>query len=160
MFNAVWRGAPIPQAWRTAVIIPLLKEGKDPEDPGSYRPISLTDCLGKLLEKIIADRLSSWMEEKNLFNECQAGFRQDRCTTDQVWKLVQQATDKIQTKRDSGLATLVTFFDFERAYDKVWREGLISKMIKMDLPYSFIKYTRLFLSGRKTRVEINGVHSE
>ena len=81
MFNAVWRGEPITQAWRTTVIIPLLKEGKDPEDPGSYRPISHTDFLGKLLEKIIADRLSSWMEEKNLFNECQAGFRQDICTT-------------------------------------------------------------------------------
>ena len=160
MYNAIWRGEPIPQAWRTAVIIPIHKEGKDPELTGSYRPISLTDCLGKILEKMIADRLSAYMEEKELFNECQAGFRQERCTGDQVWKLVQTATDKMQSRRDGGLATLVTFFDFERAYDKVWREGLIAKMIKLKVPYSFIKYARLFLSGRKTTVEINGQRSK
>ena len=99
------------------------------------------------------------MEEHKLFNECQAGFRQGRCTSDQVWKLVQTAIEKIQKKRDNGLATLVTFFDFERAYDKVWRDGLISKMIKMNIPYAFIKYTRLFLSARRTTVEINGTRS-
>ena len=160
MYNAIWRGKPIPQAWRTAVIKPLLKDGKDPETPESYRPISLTDCLGKILEKVIADRLSAYMEEKELFNECQAGFRQERCTADQVWKLVQKATDKLQSRRDNGLATIVTFFDFERAYDKVWREGLIAKMIKLELPYSFIRYTRSFFSCRRTSVEINGTRSK
>ena len=160
MYNAIWRGEPIPQAWRTAVILPMLKEGKDPELPSSYRPISLTDCLGKILEKIVAERMSAYMEENNLFNECQAGFRQERCTADQVWKLVQTAADKFQSQRDGGVATIVTFFDFEKAYDKVWREGLIAKMIKLDLPYSFIKYTRLFLSARRTTVEINGTRSE
>ena len=85
IYNAIWKGEPIPQAWRTAVILPMLKEGKDPESPGSYRPISLTDCLRKILEKMIADRLSAFMEERGLFNECQAGFRQERCTGDQVW---------------------------------------------------------------------------
>ena len=120
MYNAIWRGEPIPQAWRTAVILPMLKEGKDPELPSSYRPISLTDCLGKILEKIVAERMSAYMEENNLFNECQTGFRQERCTTDQVWKLVQTAADKFQSQRDGGVATIVTFFDFEKAYDKVW----------------------------------------
>ena len=159
LYTEIWGGKPIPQRWRTAVILPLLKDGKDPALPSSYRPISLTDCLGKLLEKVIADRMSSYMEENNLFNESQAGFRKERCTTDQVIKLVQMATDRWQ-KTDGEVATVVTFFDFERAYDKVWREGLISKMIKLNLPYRFIKYARLFLSARKTMVEINGVRSK
>ena len=75
IYNEIWKGSPIPQRWRTAIILPLLKDGKDPASPASYRPISLTDCLGKILEKVIADRLSSYMEENKLFNECQAGFR-------------------------------------------------------------------------------------
>ena len=99
------------------------------------------------------------MEENQLFNECQAGFRKERSTTDQIVKLVQMATDRMQNT-DGEVATVVLFFDFERAYDKVWREGLISKMIKLDIPYRFIKYTRLFLSARKTMVEINGVRSK
>ena len=158
MYNRIWDGEPIPQRWRTAVIKPLLKEGKDPKSPGSWRPISLTACLGKILEKIIADRLSAFMEENYLLNENQAGFRKERCTTDQVLKLVQMASDKMQENKD-GAATVVTFFDFSRAYDKVWREGLLSKMIKLGVPYKFVKYARLFLSARKTMVEINGTRS-
>ena len=159
LFNQVWKGEPMPQQWRTAVIKPLLKDGKDPKSPGSFRPIALTWCLGKLLEKIVADRLTSYLECNNLINPNQAGFRKERCTTDQVLKLVQMASDKMHENKD-GTTTLVTFFDFSRAYDKVWREGLIHKMIKLKVPYSFVRYTRLFLSARKTMVEINGARSK
>ena len=99
--------------------------------------------------------MSSYLEEHGLLNENQAGFRKERCTTDQIHKLVQMASDKLHSSKD-GTTTMVTFFDFSRAYDKVWREGLLHKMIKMKLPYRFIKYTRLFLSTRATYVEING----
>ena len=99
------------------------------------------------------------MEENKLFNECQAGFRRERCTTDQILKLVQAASDRIQEKKN-GTATIATFFDFERACDKVFREGLIWKMIKLGVPYRFVKYTRMFLSARKTQVEINGTRSD
>jgi len=118
----------------------------------------LAACLGKLLAKITADRLAAFMEDNNLLNPNQAGFRKERCTTDQVLKLVQMASDKIH-ENEEGTTTLVTFFDFSRAYDKVWREGLLSKMIKIGVPFQFIKYTRNFLSARKTVVEINGVKS-
>ena len=158
IYNQIWDGKPIPQKWRTAVIKPLLKEGKDPKSPGSFRPIALTACLGKLLEKIIADRLSAYLEDNKLLNPNQAGFRRERCTTDRVLKLVQMASDKIH-ENEEGTTTLVTFFDFSRAYDKVWREGLLCKMIKLGVPFQFIKYVRMFLSGRSTVVEINGVKS-
>ena len=78
IYNQVWKGKSIPQRWRTAVIKPLLKEGKEPKPPGSFRPIALTACLGKLLEKIIANRLSAFMEDNNLLNPNQAGFRKER----------------------------------------------------------------------------------
>ena len=64
LYNKVWAGEQIPKKWRTAVIKPLLKEGKDPKSPGSFRPIALTSCMGKILEKIVADRMSSFLEEK------------------------------------------------------------------------------------------------
>ena len=108
LFNQVWKGEPMPQQWRTAVIKPLLKDGKDPKSPGSFRPIALTSCLGKLLEKIVADRLTSYLECNNLINPNQAGFRKERCTTDQVLKLVQMASNKMHKNKD-GTTTLVTF---------------------------------------------------
>ena len=158
MFRRIWRGEEIPQKWRTANIKTLLKEGKDPEKTESYRPISLTSCLGKLLEKIVADRLSHILETRGGFNSNQAGFRRNRCTGDQVLKLVQAATDEMQAKK--GNFTIVTFFDFSKAYDKVWRVGLLHKMIEKGIPYQFVNYARHFLSSRQTTVDVNGAKSK
>ena len=66
IYRRCWRGEGIPSKWRTAAIITLLKEGKDPKDPTSYRPISLTPCLGKVLEKIIANRLIHILEDRGV----------------------------------------------------------------------------------------------
>ncbi len=47
----IWREANIPQSWKSAVTIPIPKPGKDSSEPLNYRPISLTACLIKLIEK-------------------------------------------------------------------------------------------------------------
>jgi hypothetical protein len=57
IYNQVWAGKSIPAKT-------LLKEGKDPKITSSYRPISLTACLGKLMEKIVADRLAYVLEDR------------------------------------------------------------------------------------------------
>ena len=154
LYNRVWRGEELPTAWRRAVIKPLLKEGKDPKETASYRPISLTSCLGKILEKIIAERMMYILEKRGVINGNQAGFRQNRATTDQVLKLVQAASDQMHSKGESKM-TICTFFDYEKAYDKVWRDGLLHKMVELGIPWRFAKYTRHFLSGRCTSVEVN-----
>jgi len=82
---------------------------------------------------MIADRLMYTLENRGLLNDNQAGFRQGRCTTDQVLKLVQHATDQIQSTEESS-KTIAAFFDYEKAYDKVWRDGLIMKMLNMKIP--------------------------
>ena len=99
------------------------------------------------------------LEDKGLLSSNQAGFRQGRCTTDQILKLTQSATDQMQGVKGER-ATLVTFFDYEKAFDKVWRFGLLYKMQELDLPRKFVKYTRSFLSGRRTTVEVNNVKSQ
>jgi hypothetical protein len=114
LFNRCWRGEGVPTKWRTAIIKPLLKDGKDPRETTSYRPISLTSCLGKTLEKIIADRLTFLLEKRGLLNDNQAGFRQNRCTTDQVLKLTQETTDHIHREGESN-RTMTAFFDYEKA---------------------------------------------
>ena len=159
LYNSCWNGNGIPTKWRTAIIKPLLKDGKDPKLTESYRPISLTSCVGKILEKLAADRLIYILESRNILNDNQAGFRPNRCTTDQVLKLVQHATDQIHSSK-ANPRTMTTFFDYEKAFDKVWRDGLLWKMIKLNIPKKLVKYVRHFLSGRKTRVEFNGTRSK
>ena len=159
LYRKCWRGEGYPTMWRTASIKPLLKEGKDSKKTASYRPISLTSCMGKVLEKIIADRLVFVLETRNLLSHNQAGFRQGRCTTDQIIRLVQAASNQVQSRKTSN-RTITTFFDYEKAYDKVWRVGLLTKMVTLNIPPRFIQYVRNFLSGRKTVVEVNNVNSE
>ena len=159
IYNRCWAGEELPATWRTALIKTLLKEGKDPKDTASYRPISLTSCMGKLLEKIVADRLTYSMESKGLISDDQAGFRQNRCTTDQVLKMTQSAADQMQDKKGHN-AIVVAFFDYAKAYDKVWRDGLLYKMLEMGLPHRFVRYVRNFLSTRRTKVDINGTRSD
>jgi len=146
LFRKCWRGGGIPTAWRTACIKTLLKEDKDPKDPTSYRPISLTSCLGKILEKIVANRLIYLLEERGLLTDNQAGFRPGRSTVDQVLKLVQDASDNMHAQ-PKGTRTMATFFDYSKAYDDVWRDGLIFKLMQMKIPCCFIRYTRHFLRG-------------
>ena len=98
------------------------------------------------------------MEDRNLLNDNQAGFRQNRYTTDQILKLVQHATNKIQKKKGETV-TIVTYFDYAKAYDKVCQDGLLHKMQNMNIPWRFTKYVRHFLSGRKTYVDVNGTRS-
>ena len=74
LYNKCWQGNGIPRKWKTAIIKPLLKEGKDPNLTTSYRPISLTACLGKILEKIVADRLIYILESRLQLSQNQAGF--------------------------------------------------------------------------------------
>lgn len=64
-----------PDNWKEALIIPVLKQDKNKLLPSSYRPISLTCCMGKLYENLINKRLQDYLENKNLLVNYQAGYR-------------------------------------------------------------------------------------
>ena len=58
ILNRIFLSSKLPSEWKDKLIIPILKPGKDPSRPQSYRPIALQSCVSKLLEKIICNRLS------------------------------------------------------------------------------------------------------
>ena len=82
LFNDGWRTGTVPQVWREAIMIPILKRGKDKSKAESYRPISLTSCVGKLMERLINTRLMWQLGNKKHITPEQAAFRQDRSTED------------------------------------------------------------------------------
>ena len=98
IFNASFKRAKIPQIWRDATIIPLLKLGKPASDLASFRPISLTSCIVKVLERMMAERLYSIAENSGLLNHQQAGFRKGRSCEDQILRIVQSIEDSLQQK--------------------------------------------------------------
>jgi len=87
IFNRIWESGSFPEAWREATIIPIAKPGKDATNPTNYRPISLTSCLCKTLERMINARLVWFLESNGLISKYQSGFRHGRSTSDQLVRL-------------------------------------------------------------------------
>jgi hypothetical protein len=74
-FNKSWREVVCPHFWRDAVIVPILKPGKPPGQLDSYRPIALTSCLTKMMERMVSKRLQHLAESRGMLNSDQPGFR-------------------------------------------------------------------------------------
>ncbi|GFW25070.1 putative RNA-directed DNA polymerase from transposon X-element [Trichonephila clavipes] len=75
LFNRIWREQVCPTHWQEAIVIPILKPGKDPKNPLSCRPIALTRCLYKTLERMVNARLVYQLEKKKCIPLFQSGFR-------------------------------------------------------------------------------------
>ena len=71
-----------PSKSREAIDIPVLKIGKNPSNKNSYRQISLTNCLCKLMERMVNKRLSWYLEINNILHPCQSRFRRNKNTLD------------------------------------------------------------------------------
>ena len=146
-----------PRVWRVATIIPLLKAEKSPSEVASFRPISLTSCVVKRLERIIADRLHYIAETNNMFSRFQAGFHKGRSCEDQITRIVQAIEDGFQQRPMQR--SVLTLLDFSKAYDTVWREKLLLHMVNTGIPPTFICWIRSFFFDRRGRVQLFNVFS-
>ncbi|GFN84374.1 RNA-directed DNA polymerase from mobile element jockey [Plakobranchus ocellatus] len=92
LFNNIWTTGDISPSWREASVVPIPKPGKDPSDRSNYRPIALTSCLCKILERMVNDRLVHVLESRNLLSNLQCGFRKDHSTLDHLENGVAQGS--------------------------------------------------------------------
>lgn len=150
MYNNLWKNYTYPDEWKEAVIVPILKPGKDPTSPSSYRPISLTCCLGKLLEKMIHDRLQWYLEKENLLSPYQAGYRTKRSTTDHLIML----ENEIQNAFANRQHAVAVFFDIKGAFDMTWRYGILKEIYDYGIRGTLPKFIESFLKGRTFRVRV------
>ena len=155
LFNASWRAGRLPQIWKQAIMIPIKKHGKPKASPQSYRPISLTSCLGKLMEKIINTRLLWYLEANEIITDDQAGFRQFRSTEDQITYIAQQIEDAFQDKKQ----TVTVWVDMEKAFDKVWTKGLLLKLKRAKVSHNMYSWIKNYLTNRKARVQVQNTTS-
>ena len=153
--NRTWNEGQLPAAWRTAKVTPVLKKGKPAGKPQSYRPISLTSCLGKVTERMINTRLYHWLEKNKILNDTQAGFRKGSRTEDQLFRFVQSTMDGFQ----QGKHTSAVFIDLQQAYDRVWRKGLLIKMRNMGIHGKMLQWIQAFLTNRTIQTTIDGATS-
>ena len=82
IYNSIWSTGNIPKSWKEATIISIPKPDRDHTDPSNYRPIALTSCVCKTMERMINDRLTWFLESNNIITHFQSGFRHQRSTNE------------------------------------------------------------------------------
>jgi hypothetical protein len=155
-YNRLWMTRQFPETWRHSVILPVLKPGKDPKNAASYRPISLTSTLCKIMERLVTTRLAYYLEENDLLANTQSGFRKGRSTIDHIMRL----QDAINKHNNNKGYTVGVFIDFSSAFDMVWQKGLLIKMKKLGLTGNVFSFVENFMTGRTIQVRVGGEVSD
>lgn len=148
IYNSCLRMNFFPNKWKLATIVLFPKPGKDLTIPENYRPISLLSTLGKILEKIILNRMSPSLSI--LPNE-QYGFRRNLDTTKQLLRI----NEFIGRAAHNKESTTILMIDISKAFDRVWQAGIIHKMIKLDFEQGIINIVHSYLQNRKFQIRIN-----
>ena len=144
VFNNIWIGEQYPSSWSEATVNPILKSGKDDSNPSSYRPIAMTNCLAKTMERMVNNRLTWYLESNNLLNPYQSGFRQGQSTTDHLVRLESYMKEGFAQKEH----VVGVFFDLEKAYDTTWKHGILRNIHEMGLRGRLPTFINKFLANR------------
>ena len=154
--NEIWRTGKFPEDWHKAVIIPIPKPGKDKTEATNYRPIALTSCICKTMERMINDRLVWFLESNNLISGNQAGFRKNYSTNDHLVRLKSFIRDAFIEKEHC----VAIFFDLEKAYDTTWKHGIMKDLHDIGLRGRLPSFISNFLSDRSFNVRIGSTLSD
>ncbi|GFX72217.1 probable RNA-directed DNA polymerase from transposon X-element [Trichonephila clavipes] len=155
LINQLFKNNYFPDSWKTAVVIPILKPDKNPELAQNYRPISLLSSLSKVYEFVLLRRLNQHCAASNMIIPQQCGFR-PKCST--VHQLL-RVTELIHSGFAKHDATGIFFLDIAKAFDKIWHDGLLIKLIRLDFPAPLIKSIHSFLTHRSFRVRVDRILS-
>lgn len=151
IMNCCFKLCYFPTDWKHAKVIALKKPGKDSRNPANYRPISLLSSLSKVLERILVARINDHLEENNILPDEQGGFRKGRSTVHQLKTITSHVKSNLTIKKSTG----IILADIQKAFDSVWHDGLVYKMIQLNFPSYIIRIVNCFLRNRTFQVELN-----
>ena len=154
LFNKSLDEGRIPQEWKKAEVIAIFKKGCK-NDPGNYRPVSLTCIVCKVLEALIRDVMVGYFKEYKLYSEAQHGFRQKRSCMTQLIEVIDYFTKMLDEHNDID----VVYLDFRKAFDSVPHRRLLQKLKGYGIGGSVLKWIEDFLSDREQQVRVGTAFS-
>ena len=155
LFNFCLSKGYFPKIFKKAKVVPVLKKGKNPKLPNSYRPISMLSILDKLFEKVIKHRLLSHAGLHNIINKEQFGFRKEHSTVHQIKRVMNFIENNKLNRKSTG----VVFLDIEKGFDTVWHDGLVFKLNKFGFPLYLQKIIKHYFFDRSFVVCIDNTWS-
>lgn len=151
IINAVLINGYYPVKWKTAIVVPISKLGKDLTNPINYRPISLLCSISKICEKIIMRRIVDFNNRNDILKNEQFGFRGGHSTSLQVARIAHAITTRFNT----GSVTSMALLDIEKAFDTVWIDSIIFKLIQLKFPRYLTLLVNSYLRDRNFKIRIN-----
>jgi exonuclease III len=133
LFNKIFASKQYPQEWNKGIITPIHKKGSK-LDPNNYRGITVNSVLAKTYSTILCNRLECYLEENKTIHDTQI-------ITDHIFVL-----QALKEKYAKSKKMYMCFIDFEKAYDSVWREALLYKLLKNGIRGLFYHQIKSMLS--------------
>lgn len=156
IFNKIWTTGDFPVSWKMATIIPIPKPNKELSNPTNYRPIALTSCLCKTLERIVNNRLNWFLESNEILTDFLSGFRANRSTIDHLISLETYIRNAFVSKEH----VVAIFFDLEKAYDTTWKLGIMKDLYDFGLRGRLPTFINSFLKNRYFKVKVGSSLSQ
>jgi len=153
IFERFWRTGEVSQDWREANVTPIFKKGKD--NPGNYRPVSLTFIPGKMMQQLFLEIIIKQVEEKKVSRSSQHGFTKGKSCLTSLIAFYNGMTGWV----DEGRAVDVVYLDFSKAFDTVSHNIPIGKLRKCGLDEWSVRWIENWLNGRTQRVVISDAES-
>ncbi|CAM4721027.1 unnamed protein product [Lepidochelys kempii] len=121
--NLSFKSASVPDDWRIDNVTPIFRKGSR-SDPGNYRPVSLTSVSDKLVETIVKNKIVRHIDEHNLLGKSKRGFCKGKsCLTNLL-----EFFEGVNKHMDKGDPVDIVYLDFQKAFDKVPHQRLLSKV--------------------------------
>ncbi|PKU44832.1 rna-directed dna polymerase from mobile element jockey-like [Limosa lapponica baueri] len=154
IYQQSWSTGEVPDDWRVANMTPIYKKGRK-DDPGNYRPVSLTSVPGKIMERIILSELSQQVQGRQGIRASQHGFMKGRsCLTNLI-----SFCDHVTCLLDGGKAVDVAYLDFGKVFDTVPHSVLLEKLANHDIDKCILHWVKNWLDSHAQRVVINEAKS-
>ena len=126
LFNIILEKGVFPRTWYNGLITPIFKSGAK-NDPGNYRGICVTSCLGKLFCSIL-NRITSHLCLNNPIHRNQIGFQSGSRTSDHLFTLKTLIDNRVKARSRGKI--FACFVDFRKAFDSIWHNGLLFKLLQ------------------------------
>jgi Reverse transcriptase (RNA-dependent DNA polymerase) len=154
IFKNSFHSGTIPSPLKISKIIPLFKSG-DSASMDNYRPIAMLNVFSKIMEKIICNRLTFFLDSNNLISDSQYGFRKGHSTLHPMLHFMNKITNSLE-KREHVIAI---FCDLRKAFDCCNHKILLQKHNNLGIKGRDLTWFQNYLSNRSQYVSINSSKS-
>ena len=143
-----------PDSLKMSKVVPIFKSG-DKTDINNYRPISLLPVIAKVFERLLYNRVQSFIEKHNILSTTQYGFRSKFSPEHAVVDIVSSCYDSINDGQFTGLIML----DLKKAFDSVTHYILLQKLEHYGIRGKAFNLFSSYLSNRQQYVSLQGINS-